>query len=116
MQIETQTDATPFGLFEISDQGIIRHYQPPADACGNGMGAELVGRNFYNAIAPHRRANELRERVLHFKRSRRPTESFDFAIGGSGNGDLVVRMLLTTIQERTAEETTQSVLIHIRPA
>lgn len=115
MHIETQTDATLFGLFEISDQGIIRHYQPPADKCVDGMGAELVGRNFYNAIAPNRRADELRERVLHFKRSRRPTESFDFAIG-CGVGDLVVRVRLATIQERTAEETTESVLIHIRPA
>lgn len=115
MHIETQTNATPFGLFEISDQGIIRHYQPPADKCGDGAGAELVGRNFYNAVVPNRRAAELRERVLHFKRSRRPTESFDFAIG-VGDDDLVVRVRLTTIQERTVEETTESVLIHIRPA
>jgi hypothetical protein len=57
----------------------------------------------------------LRERVLHFKRSRRPTESFDFAID-DGDGDLMVRMRLTTIQERTAEETTESVQIQIRPA
>ena len=30
MQSETRTGATPFGSFEISDQGIIRCYQPQA--------------------------------------------------------------------------------------
>lgn len=115
MRVDIQTDAPPFGLFEISEQGIIRHYQPPADTCVNGMGPELAGRNFYNTIAPGRCANELRERVIRFRLGGSPTESFDFPLS-CGDGELMVRVLLTTVQERTAEETTKSVLIHIRPA
>jgi hypothetical protein len=112
---ETQTHARLFGLFEISDQGIIRHYQPPADKHPATGGAELVGCDFFSEVAPAPRADELRERIRHFRRSGKPTESFDLALSRN-EGDLMVRVLLTTIQERTANVTTESVLIHIRPA
>ncbi|HEX8127844.1 MAG TPA: hypothetical protein VF527_02000 [Pyrinomonadaceae bacterium] len=114
MHAETQLDAPLFGLFEISDQGIIRYYQPPADGDATGARAELIGCNFFNEVVPTARTKELRERIHHFRRSGKPTESFDLAL--NADDDLTVRVLLTTIQERTAGETRQSVLVHIRRA
>jgi hypothetical protein len=107
-----------FGLFEISGQGIIRHYQPANGAHeGHERGAaeELVGCNFYNEVAPPARAQELRERIVRFRRSGKPTESFDLALSPDGD-DLTLRVMLTIIQERTADESIQSVLVHIRRA
>ncbi|HEX8633066.1 MAG TPA: hypothetical protein VF703_02830 [Pyrinomonadaceae bacterium] len=117
MQAEIQIDAALFGSFEINDQGIIRHYQPvAADKDETGARAELVGRNFFNDVAPRGRAEELRARIRHFRRGGKPTETFDLDLGRPGEGLLTARVLLTTIQERTANETTESVLVHIRRA
>ncbi|HZG51623.1 MAG TPA: hypothetical protein VEZ40_05740, partial [Pyrinomonadaceae bacterium] len=77
--------------------------------------ADLIGRNFFNDVAPAARAEELRERVRLFRRSGKPTENFDLDLGRGGEG-LTARVLLTTIQERTAHGTTESVLVHIRRA
>jgi photoactive yellow protein len=112
---DTQADAMPFGLFEISDQGLIRHYQPAAGKTVEGAGPELVGRDFFNDVAPARRADEWRERVRLFRRGGRPTESFDLTLGRD-EGEVMVRVLLTTIQERSEHGTSESVLIHVRPA
>ncbi|HEY9403632.1 MAG TPA: hypothetical protein VIQ24_13290 [Pyrinomonadaceae bacterium] len=102
MPAEIPTDTSLFGLFEISDQGIIRYYQPDANENEAGMRADLTGCNLFKDVAPGTLTKELRERILHFRRSGRPTESFDFALSPD-RGDLMLRIRLTAIQERTAD-------------
>jgi hypothetical protein len=115
MRAETQSDTALLGLFEITQQGIIRYHQPAADKPVSGARAKLAGCNFFKEVVPGAEAQELRERIQHFSRSGRPTESFDLALNHAGD-DLTVRVVLAAVEERTPRETEHFVLVHIRRA
>jgi hypothetical protein len=76
---------------------------------------DLSGLNFYTEVAPFKNVGEFRQELDNFSRGQQPASSLDFTCEYE-DGPLTVRVLLARIRERTAQDTTKSILVHIRKA
>jgi hypothetical protein len=73
----------------------------------------MTGWNFYTEIAPFRNVGEFQHQLDLFSRGQQPASSLDYTCQYE-DGPLTVRMLLTRIRERAEQNTTKSILVHIR--
>lgn len=97
-----------YGLFELNPAGIVLYsrVEQEEEPC------DVVGRNFYEEVAPFSNVEEFRLHVTQFARGTSHAESFNFDCQCDG-GPLPVRVLLARICERTRYDRTKSVLVHI---
>jgi hypothetical protein len=77
------------------------------------IGPSVTGRNFYEEVAPFDKVEELRQRIGQFRQGTSPAEHFNFDCRYS-DGALLVRVLLTRLNERANDERAPSILMHIR--
>ncbi len=109
MSVLPTTGEELFGLFELDEAGTVLYSRiEPA-----GTGSNMAGRNFYDEVAPFENVAEFRRHVTEFTRSASPADSFKFDCRYMGCV-CPVKVLLARIRERTSNERTKSVLVHIR--
>lgn len=101
-----------FGLFELDSAGTVLYSRIETDDDALAP-PDVTGQNFYTQVAPFRNFEEFRQQVECFSRSTQPASSFDFKCEYK-DGPLTVRVLLARIRERSQQDVTRSVLVHIR--
>ena len=103
-----------YGLVELDAAGTVLYSRIERDGSGaRRPGPDLTGLNFYTEVAPFRNVAEFRSQVDSFSRGQQPASSLDF-ICEYEDGPLTVRVLLARIRERAEQDTTKSILAHIR--
>jgi hypothetical protein len=105
-----------FGLIELDSAGTVLYTRFEPDGTPQpGAALDYTGRNFYAEVAPFSNAARLREQIDSFRRGSQPAHSMDFTCDYE-DGPLLVRVLLARIRERSRDDTTKSILVHIRRA
>jgi len=105
-----------YGLLELDAAGTVLYSRAEPDGAPPGdPPPDLTGRNFYTEVAPFSNVEEFRHQLDLFRRGQQPASSFDFTCEYE-DGPLTVRVLLARIRERAEQETTKSILAHIRKA
>jgi hypothetical protein len=105
-----------YGLVELDSAGTVLYSRVEPDGAASGARApDLTGRNFYTEVAPFRNVGEFRHQLELFSRDQQPASSLDFTCQYE-DGPHTVRILLARIRERSDQNTTKSILVHIRKA
>lgn len=105
-----------FGLIELDPAGTVLYSRIEGDGVGTGSrGPDVTGRNFYTEVASFKNVGEFRKQLDSFNRSSQPASSIDFTCDYE-DGPVSVRVLLARIRERSQDDTTKSILVHIRKA
>jgi hypothetical protein len=113
MNVIWQAGLPPFGLFELDSAGTVLYSRPDPAGETNANWPDVVGRNFYIEVAAFGNIEELRRKIAQFTYSSSPADSFHFECECE-DGPLAVRILLARIRERSSNDRTKSVLVHIR--
>jgi hypothetical protein len=113
------TDGAPtqklYGLIELDQAGTVLYTRFEGDAAASFSALNITGRNFYTEVAPFKNVGEFRQQLEHFRKGSEPAYSINF-ICHYADGPLPVRILLARIRERTEQDVTKSILVHIRRA
>lgn len=103
-----------YGLVELDSAGTVLYSRvEPDGAPSDARPPDLAGRNFYTEVAPFMNVGEFRQQLELFRRSQQPASSFDFTCQYE-DGPLTVRVLFARMRERSDQNATKSVLVHIR--
>ena len=102
-----------FGLFELDHSGTVLYSRLEPEGKPYAPGSEVAGRNFYEEVAPFANVEEFRRRVAQFAAGASPADNFNFDCLYDG-GAVPVKVLLARVRERTSQDRTKSVLVHIR--
>jgi hypothetical protein len=102
-----------FGLFELDDSGTVLYSRIEIDGRSNGTGTSLTGQNFFKEVAPFQNIEEFRHRITKFAQSDAQADNFIFTCR-INDGSMPVRVLLARIRERSNQDHTKSILVHIR--
>lgn len=100
-----------FGLFELDPAGNVLSSRLEPDA--EDGAPDMTGHNFFETVAPFENSAELHRRISHFTHGQVQADNFHFTYQ-SGDGPLLVRVLLARICERSNGSHTKSILVHIR--
>jgi len=103
-----------FGLFELSDEGTVL-YSRSAAAQSAQPSPEIVGRNFFDEVAPFENTEEFRRYVERFIQSDFPSESFNFTCQIK-NENIPAKIMLVRIIERSSERRAKTTIVDIRKA
>jgi len=107
--VQNNTQPEIFGLFELSDEGIILYSKPAAPRV-----TETVGLNFFDEVAPAENAEEFRRRLNQFVRGDNPSESFNFTCQ-INDQTIPAKAMLVRISERSSERRqTKTIIVDIR--
>lgn len=85
------------------------------DGGGHSSAPEVTGRNFFSEVASFLNVGEFRECLDRFRRGSQPASSIPFTCQYA-DGPVRVKVLLARMQERSAHDLTQSLLVHIKKA
>ena len=113
MSASTLTKRKLFGLFELDHAGTVLYSRIEPEAKADAAPPDVAGRNFYEEVAPFENVEEFRRRVSAFANGVSPADNFNFNCL-YGDGAQPVRVLLARVRERTSNDRTKSVLVHIR--
>src|SRR5215213_10459328 len=102
-----------YGLIEIDAAGTVLYTRFEGDGASHFSARDFAGRNFYTEVVPFGDVAEFRQRLDDFRRGPLTVHSMDFTCE-YGDGPLAVRVLLARIRERSEEDVTKSILVHIR--
>ena len=105
-----------FGLLELDAAGTVLYYRIEGNS-DKGAGAlpDISGSNFFTEVAPFANREEFRRLVESFRTREASSESLNFTCQFA-DGAEPVRVLLARVRERTDDNCTKSVLVHIRQA
>lgn len=113
MSAATFVDQKLFGLIELDAAGTILYSRIEQDGDAGASVADLTGRNFFTEIAPFKNIEEFRQLLDSFNQSSQQADSIRF-IFDYEDGHLPVKILLARIRERSEQDVTKSILVHIR--
>ncbi|MCA1622140.1 MAG: response regulator [Acidobacteria bacterium] len=104
-----------YGLIEIDQAGTVLYTRFEGEAAAAFAALGATGRNFYTELAPFRNVGEFRQQLDAFRKGAQPAHTIDFTCDYA-DGPLPVRVLLARIRERSEQDVTNSILVHIRRA
>lgn len=104
-----------FGLVELDATGTVLYSTLEDDGQMPGAAANLAGLNFYSEVAPFLNVEEFHRHLDNFNRGSEQANSFVFDCDYE-DGTVQVRVLLARISERSNNNRTQSLLVHIKKA
>lgn len=102
-----------FGLLELDADGTVLYSRIEREADRHFPAPDITGRNFYSEVAPFRNVEEFHRCLDNFTRSSQPANSIPFTCQYE-DGPVLVKVLLARVRERSARDTTKSILVHIR--
>ena len=102
-----------YGLIEIDPAGTVLYTRFEGGDAASFAALNTTGRNFYTEVIPFNNVGEFRQQLDNFSRGSQAAHCMDFTCVYE-DGPLPVRILLARIRERSQEDVTKSVLVHIR--
>lgn len=115
MNASVIADQKFFGLLELGADGTVLYSQRERDGDRMFPATNITGRNFYSEVAPFRNVAEFQECLDSFIQSSRQADSILFTCQYE-DGPVRVKVLLARIRERSRDDVTKSILVHIRKA
>jgi hypothetical protein len=104
-----------FGLVELGTDGTVLYSRIESDGTRLFPATSITGRNFCGEVVPFRNVGEFQKCLDDFTRSSQQAHSFHFTCQYE-DGPVRVKVLLARVRERSADDVTKSVLVHIRKA
>lgn len=104
-----------FGLLELDAAGTVLYSRIEAEAGSDGSPSDVTGRNFYSEVTSFLNAEEFHQRLDSFTRSSQQADSILFTCQYE-DGPVPVKVLLARIRERSGDDVTKSILVHIKKA
>jgi hypothetical protein len=105
-----------FGLVELGTDGTVLYSRIESDGYDRHFPAtSITGCNFYGEVLPFRNVKEFQNCLDSFIRSSQHANSFLFTCQYE-DGPVQVKVLLARVRERSEENVTKSMLVHIRKA
>lgn len=104
-----------FGLIELGADGTVLYSRIEGEGGGYACAPNVTGRNFFSEVASFLNIGEFRECLDCFRQSSQQAASIPF-ICQYEDGPVRVKILLARMQERSAQDVTKSLLVHIRKA
>jgi len=101
------------GLFELDRTGKVLYHRTDTDGEPSSLSLNMAGHNFYDEIASFKNVKEFQGFVTEFTLGAKAADSFDFDCHYEDSHH-PVRVLLARICESLNQDTTKSVLVHIR--
>lgn len=102
-----------FGLLELDAHGTVLYSRVERDTDWHQLPSNLTGRNFYSEVAPFQNVKEFHECLDNFNRSSQAAETIRFTCQYE-DGPVPVKVLLARVRERSEDDVTKSILVHIR--
>jgi len=104
-----------YGLIELDHAGTVLYTRFEGDGAAAFSSRDCTGQNFYTEVAPFKNVGEFRQQLDSFSKGSLAAHSMNFTCDYE-DGPLPVRILLARIRERSEQDTTKSILVHIRRA
>jgi hypothetical protein len=104
-----------FGLVELGADGTVLYSRIEGDDDRHFPTPSITGRNFYSEVLPFRNVEEFHNCLNSFIRGSQQAKSFLFACQYE-DGPVQVKVLLARVHERSEQDVTKSMLVHIRKA
>ena len=104
-----------FGLLELDAAGTVLYSRIEEEAGSDGSPSDVTGRNFYSEVTSFLNAEEFHQRLDSFTRSSQQADSILFTCQYE-DGPVPVKVLLARIRERSGDDVTKSILVHIKKA
>lgn len=108
-----EVSAKIFGLFELDSFGTILYSRIDAGNSSVNLPRDLIGRNFFDEIAPFGRTEEFRRRFRYFAKGSDSAEKFTFT-DYSDEDSSEVKVMLTQISEREYNGSEKFIIVDIR--
>jgi len=115
MSVSVIVEQKFFGLAELGMDGTVLYSRMESDGDRLLPAANITGRNFYSEVATFRNVGEFQKCLGDFTRSSQQAHSFHFTCQYE-DGPVRVKVLLARVRERSVDDVTKSVLVHIRKA
>lgn len=115
MTVSVIADQKFFGLVELGADGTVLYSRIERDGHRHYPTSSITGRNFFNEVAPFLNVAEFQTCLASFTRSSQQANTIIFTCQYE-DGPLRVKILMARVRERTADDVTKSVLVHIRKA
>ena len=106
--------AIPFGLLELDATGTVIHYSPAAAQNLSPPAQDILGRNFFNEVAPIEQVQDFRERFHGFMMHGEATHKFSTTFPLDG-GSVKVQILLAHVTENSTYGRQRLALVRIMP-
>ena len=104
-----------FGLLELDVAGNVLYSRLEGGDNLDNPATAVAGLNFFSEVAPFINVEKFLHRLDTFNRSSEQAHSFTFNCDYE-DGAVPVRVLLALIRERTNDDHTKSLLVHIKKA
>jgi hypothetical protein len=104
-----------FGLVELGTDGTVLYSRIEKDDHAHYPVPNITGRNFFSEVAPFQNIEEFQKCLDNFSRSSQQANSIPFTCQYE-DGPVRVKVLLARVRERSANDVTKSILVHIRKA
>jgi photoactive yellow protein len=103
------------GVFELDTAGTVMYSRvnPNVNAASFTPSSDLVGRNFFDEVAPFKNIEEFRRRFRHFARGSDSAEKFTFTCQFEEH-PAEMKVMLTRISEREFDEDKKLIIVDIR--
>ncbi len=109
----TAAAAQIFGLFELDPTGTVVYSRIDPQINYLKTSESLVGRNFFDEIAPSESGAEIQKRFRCFAKGSEPAEKFTFTCF-SDQSPVEVKVMLTQISQREYDERGKLIIVDIR--
>lgn len=105
-----------YGLFELDADGTIIYSRDISELgyFGTAANASLVGRNFFDEVAPFKNVEEFRRLFKYFMKGANAAENLVFDCCFDESVVVPVKVKLSQISERESDERTKLVIVDIR--
>ncbi len=113
MNLAPATFQKLFGLFELDSDGKIIYSRDFSKLGFAATNVALVGRNFFDEVAPFNNVEEFRRHFKYFVKSDQPTENFIFDCQYDG-AVISVKVKISQVSEREFDERKNLFIVDIR--
>lgn len=102
-----------FGLLELDADGLVLYSRIERDADWHHPAPNITGCNFYSEVASFQNIEEFHRCLNNFSRSAQAADTIPFTCQYE-DGPVLVKVLLARVRERSEQDMTKSILVHIR--
>ena len=113
MSLTIATRQKLFGLLELDVEGRVLYSRIDSGTDARNFEGDIRGLNFFTEVAPFENTGELQQHVDDFRLGSQQANTISFTCQ-YGDGPVQVRVLMARIRERSENDHTKSILVHIR--
>jgi photoactive yellow protein len=111
----TNTTSDIYGLYELDTSGKVMYSKINSGDYLANKPNNVVGRNFFDEVAPFKNVEEFRQRFRYFAQSSESAQKFNFTCQFEEK-PVEVKVMLTHICEREFDASSKLIIVDIRKA